>query len=101
MAPSQCGGTTPECCGTAVLNGGTVPNCSVATLSSQCVAKCISNISLTCGSTTKTVTDTLHMCATPADCTTSDPGNPDCCLVHGYYVCVSALDKTLGGLTCQ
>jgi len=41
------------------------------------------------------------MCATPADCTTSDPGNPDCCLVHGYYVCVSALDKTLGGLTCQ
>jgi hypothetical protein len=100
MAPSQCGGATPECCGTAVLNGGTVPNCSVATLSSQCVATCTSTISLSCGSTGHTVTDTLHMCATPADCTT-DSGNPNCCLVHGYYVCVSNLDKTFGGLTCQ
>jgi hypothetical protein len=101
MAPSQCSGATPECCGTAVLNGGSIPNCSVATLSSQCVATCISNINLSCGSTGNPVTDTLHMCAAVTDCTSTDKMNPNCCLVHGYYVCVSNIDKAIGGLTCK
>jgi hypothetical protein len=95
FGPSDCGGSTPDCCGTLVVNGGQLPNCTGQSLTTQCVAKCTSQITLNC-----MTTDTLHVCTQPSDCS-DDPSNPNCCQIHGNYVCVSNLVKSLGMLTCK
>jgi hypothetical protein len=96
--PSDCSGTTPDCCATDQLDGmdagESFPHCYTESLTTSCVAKCVSNIQVTC-----TSKETLHVCAATTDCA-GDTANPNCCLVAGYHVCVSSLLKTLGALTC-
>jgi len=77
------------CCGTLVL-GGTIPNCTFTSLSTQCSApgSCASNVALAC------TTDTIRGCKHAAECTESSYGN--CCLFQygdgGAQFCV---DSTL------
>jgi len=96
--PSNCSGSTPDCCGTAKLDGmdagETFPHCYVGSLTTSCVAKCVSKIQVSC-----MATETLHVCAAASDCA-SDTANPNCCPVAGYHVCVSNILKALGTLTC-
>ena len=74
--------------------GQTFPHCYSASLTTSCVAKCVTSIQLSC-----TATQNLHACQAGADCK-DDPANPNCCLVAGYHVCVNNNLKLLGGLTC-
>lgn len=74
--------------------GEKFPHCYVGSLSSQCVAKCVSQIHVSC-----TATETLHVCAAKSDCA-GDVANPNCCLVAGYHVCVSTLLSAVGALSC-
>lgn len=98
LGPSDCGGSTPDCCATDVLDGAdagqSFPHCYTQSLTTKCVAKCVSSITTSC-----TATETLHVCTAKADCS-GDTANPNCCLVAGYHVCVNNILKTLGGLTC-
>lgn len=96
--PSDCSGSTPDCCGTDTLDGMDAgekfPHCYNGSLTTSCVAKCVSAITVSC-----TATETLHVCAAKSDCA-ADTANPNCCPVAGYHVCVSNLLKALGQLTC-
>lgn len=96
--PTDCHGSTPDCCGTDKLDGmdagETFPHCTTDTLTTSCVAKCVSNIQVSC-----MATETLHVCAAASDCA-GDTANPNCCPVAGYHVCVSNILKALGQLTC-
>jgi hypothetical protein len=70
------------------------PHCYTQSLTTKCVAQCVSSIKTSC-----TTTETLHVCTAPGDCS-GDTANPNCCLVAGYHVCVSTILKGLGGLSC-
>ena len=98
VGPSDCSGSTPDCCATDVLDGmdagESFPHCYTASLTTTCVAKCVSSIQISCNAT-----ETLHVCQANADCS-GDTANPNCCVVAGYHVCVSNLLKGLGGLSC-
>jgi hypothetical protein len=74
--------------------GQSFPHCTTGSITTACVAKCVTKIQLSC-----TATETLHVCQAPADCA-DDAADPNCCLVAGYHVCVSTILKNLGGLTC-
>ncbi len=75
--------------------GETFPHCYTKSLTTTCVAKCVSKIQVNC-----TATETLHVCAAASDCA-GDTANPNCCLVAGYHVCVSGILKALGTLSCM
>jgi hypothetical protein len=101
LGPGDCGGSTPGCLATDVLNGveadaAGFPNCVSTSLSTQCVPanKAVSAITVSC-----TATEYLHVCEAAGDCA-ADTSNPNCCLVSNYHVCVSNLFKTVGSLSC-
>ncbi|HEY8087336.1 MAG TPA: hypothetical protein VIF09_05815 [Polyangiaceae bacterium] len=98
IGPGTCGGSTPDCCATDVLDGMDAgqgfPHCTTASLTTKCVPQCVSNIQISC-----TATQTLHVCQAAGDCA-GDTANPNCCLVAGYHVCVSTILKNLGALSC-
>jgi hypothetical protein len=74
--------------------GASFPHCYTKSLTTKCVAKCVSSITLSC-----TATETLHVCQAPGDCA-DDTANPNCCVVAGYHVCVSTILMKLGSLSC-
>jgi hypothetical protein len=104
-APSDCGGSKPWCCVTAVfMGGGTAPACLRTTLQSvksTCSTEkaCPADVHLTMACNN---TDVTHLCTTSADC----PGTtaPACCdLTIGavtYSACVPSLFM-LSGATCH
>jgi hypothetical protein len=73
------GGCGPEvCCATLVLDGGTVPNCTAAELTSACVSSCSNDsppgtFSMCLG------TYTILLCTAAADCAGDPNGNTMCC----------------------
>jgi hypothetical protein len=89
LTPDDCGGATPDCCGTLVVNGGLLPNCNAQSFTTQCVASCTSNLVGSC-----TATDTMHLCTDGSDCA-KDTANPNCCLLGGHQVCISNGTKAL------
>ena len=87
-APSDCSGATPICCGTATLTGGSLPNCTVGSVTTACQAACSDQLQLRC-----TATQTPRLCATSADCTSDTNGNTKCCTVANVPkpICISPL----------
>ena len=85
------------CCGTLVLTGTMIQNCSLASLTTQCSApgSCASNVALSCG------TDTIRGCEHAAECT--ETNYPNCCLFDygdgGAQFCVSDL-FAMGATSC-
>jgi hypothetical protein len=98
VKPSDCPGATPDCCATDILDGmdagASFPHCYTQSLTTKCVASCVSAIKVSC-----TATETLHVCEATSDCAT-DTANPNCCVVAGYHVCVSTILMKLGSLSC-
>jgi hypothetical protein len=70
----QCGGQI--CCGTLVLSGGTVPNCSASSLVTSCATTCTDNPPGTFSGCMGNYT--IRLCNATADCT-NDTGRPVCC----------------------
>jgi hypothetical protein len=97
VGPQQCG-SGAVCCGTVRFGSGSVPNCPIDALSSQCVDKCQPNWGLSCN-----VTNTMRLCHEKADCA-SDPEHPNCCTYNGSgvtaIVCVSDVIRDFAGLSC-
>ena len=62
--PDQCDGGASLCCATIDLNGGTPPNCNVASISSTCTSTCNTVLQFSCNAS-----DTVRLCNKPADCT--------------------------------
>jgi hypothetical protein len=107
LSNTDCSGSTPICCATAVIDDptGTPPSCietGAKSVTTACTASsaCASNIPLTmlCNET-----DTVRGCTTPSDC--NDKSYPDCCeiMVAGSTLqgCVSDLIKGAAKLTCM
>ncbi len=69
--PSTCNGGF--CCADLVLNGGTLPNCSVASLESECKTKCDTQLVASCNAK-----ETVRLCSKSAHCT--EAANANCCL---------------------
>jgi hypothetical protein len=65
-APKDCHGSTPVCCSTLTLAGGTLPACMTAAIDISCKAdsQCPTQLSLSC-----TGSDTLRLCTANSDCT--------------------------------
>jgi hypothetical protein len=91
---SDCRGSTPICCATAVVDdpSGEVPACiedGVASVTTTCSASsgCASSITLTPNSVACNTTDVVRGCTKPTDC--NDPGYSECCAI------------TLAGATLQ
>jgi hypothetical protein len=74
--PNDCAATPsdPICCGVAVQNGGTYPNCNVTAFGTSCQSSCTTSIPVfTCAENYQVI-----ICRTSNDCTT-DPNYPLCC----------------------
>jgi hypothetical protein len=95
VTPSDCVNSSqgPDCCGTLVVNGGNIPACNFASLTSSCQSSCTTNIVISC-----TATDTVRLCGQGSDCA-ADPQNPNCCDVDGFFVCISNIVMQGGGFT--
>lgn len=97
--PQHCGGGTPYCCASVKLGPGTVPNCTVAGISSTCTGSCNPALGLGCS-----LTDTFRLCQVNADCAGDPAGNSLCCSYPGIglssLVCVSPIIKSTLGLPC-
>jgi hypothetical protein len=101
LKASDCTGAT-DCCATVVLNGGNFPTCDQKSTSTKCMANCMTDIQLYCGTSSATTTDTFHLCSSGSDCS-DDPAQPNCCLINGNgtYACVDNATKTGGMLNCN
>jgi len=62
--PTECDGGSPFCCGTVTLNGGTPPNCSIASVTAACKAQCTTMLQFSCNAS-----DTVRLCNANTDCT--------------------------------
>jgi hypothetical protein len=103
LKPTDCSGSTPVCCATAVIDGtGTFPGCVESTSAFKSVtttcesaAACPSDLKYSCKAT-----DVVRACAAKSECT--EPGYTDCCglPVDGttLYACVPTLAAAF--LTC-
>ena len=95
---SDCGGTSPYCCGTLTLSGGGGGGggCSASVGTASCTGSCTSDRITGCSGTHK-----ARLCTKTADCA-DDAANPKCCTLPGsaQYVCASAF-ASLGGATCM
>ena len=95
VSPGDCPGAL--CCGQITLNGGAIPDCTIASSSASCTATCDLNVANSC-----VATDTAIVCLHAADC----PGTaPDCCdlPVVGPVISVCVSDEVKGviGTPCH
>jgi hypothetical protein len=104
LKPSDCDGSAPICCATAVVDEttGSFPFCLLTsgaiksvTTSCQTAAACPSDLMMSC-----MATDTLRACASQTDCT--EAAYPDCCglPVDGTTVQACVPSEYAGFLTC-
>jgi hypothetical protein len=99
-SPAGCSGATPVCCGTIVVTGGTVPNCTTDPPKVACTsaASCATQLGTTCSGT-----QTVRLCAMPADCTEATANK--CCTFKrdggSLSFCASALVAGIAGGTCM
>ena len=97
--PDECGGATPNCCGTETSTGSG-SNCTPGTLGSACssAASCPTHLASGCPSTT-----TVVFCHDSPDCT--DPTDNKCCTFTSGNValtfCTDATTATIAGATCH
>jgi hypothetical protein len=94
--PADCPASAHICCGTIVVNGGTLPNCQIGSASSVCAATCTTALNFTCSAT-----DTVRLCAAAADCA-GDALNTYCCsfAISPVPFCVSAI-VSFGATACH
>lgn len=97
-SPAGCGGSTTLCCGTVVLNGGSPPNCTASSVTSQCSAQCASAFVSNCSGT-----ETVQLCAQGPDC--KDPTYDKCCTFtsgnQSLTFCATDSMATFAGATCH
>jgi hypothetical protein len=98
-SPSDC--TSGQvCCARITLTGGTVPNCTAGDVHVACeaAAGCATSLPASCMST-----DVVRYCKANADCT--EPAHNQCCAFtqngSTVHFCVSAVEATFGGGTCN
>jgi len=95
--PSECDGGA-FCCGTVDLNGGTPPNCNVASITTACAAQCNTSLQFSC-----TVTETVRLCGQPSDCTENQYSK--CCTFQTgnqqTTFCASQQIANAAGATCM
>lgn len=98
-SPSDC--TSGQvCCARITLTGGNIPNCTSGAVQVACeaAAGCATALPASC-----TSTDVVRYCKANADCTES--AHDQCCSFtqngSTVHFCVSALEASLGGGTCN
>jgi hypothetical protein len=95
--PVDCAGATGDgqcgsllCCGTLVLDGGTVPNCGASSLTTSCATMCTDNPPGTFSNCMGMYT--IRLCNATADCA-NDTARPMCCRFGAspVYWCVDTI----------
>jgi hypothetical protein len=96
------------CCGTLVVNGGKVPNCTASSVKAACASSCGDNPPFGLpGSACTTGNYTVRLCRSKADCAADPGGDTACCscgtndagALNPVYMCLSTLAKSFG-CTC-
>lgn len=94
-AAGQCG--SQLCCGTLVLGGGIIPNCSASSLTASCAASCTDTPPGALSNCTGSYS--VRLCNAAADCA-SDTGRPSCCSFGSSPVAWCVDTTTALGGTC-
>jgi hypothetical protein len=95
-----CGAAAPVCCGTIVLTGGSIPNCTSDPVTTTCQtsAQCTTKLGASC-----TGSNVVRLCAQPSDCTEATENQ--CCTFPGdggsLSFCATSFAAGAAGGTCM